>query len=327
MRVAVTGAAGFVGSHLAEAALRAGDDVVGIDCLTDHYSPALKRRNLEPLLRTRGFEFIEADLQTADLEALLEGADVVYHLAGQASVRWSWAHGFVDYVGRNVLATQRLLEAVSTTRPKRLVYASSSSIYGNAVKYPTDETALPQPHSPYGVTKLAGEHLCGLYAANGRVQATILRYFTVYGPRQRPDMGIHRFLSAAIAGQPLPIFGDGEQVRDFTFVGDIVAATLRAGRTDLTPGTILNVAGGSSVTVNVLVAMLEAITGRQLDVERLPEQPGDVRATGGSIDRARELLGWEPAVGLFHGLSAHHAWLLEQELAPVQPVAGTHAGR
>jgi UDP-glucuronate 4-epimerase len=315
MRIVITGAAGFVGSHLAEAALRAGDDVVGIDCLTDHYAPALKRRNLEPLLRTQGFEFIEADLQTADLEAVLDGADVVYHLAGQASVRWSWSHGFADYLGRNVLATQRLLEAVSATRPQRLVYASSSSIYGNAAKYPTDETALPQPHSPYGVSKLAAEHLCGLYAANGRVRTTILRYFTVYGPRQRPDMGMHRFLSAALAGQPLPIFGDGEQVRDFTFVGDIVAATLSAGRTDLAPGTVLNVAGGTSITVNVLVAMLGTITGRELDVERLPEQAGDVRATGGSIDRARELLGWEPSVGLFDGLSAQHAWLVEHQLA------------
>jgi UDP-glucuronate 4-epimerase len=310
MRVVITGAAGFIGSHLATEAVRQGDDVIGIDCFTDHYSPALKRANLAALSAAERFELIEADLESADLEQLLDGADVVYHLAGQPSVRSSWSTGFVDYVQRNVLATQRLLEAAAVTKPQRVVYASSSSVYGNAARYPTHESDLPQPHNPYGVTKLAAEHLCGLYAANQNVPTVSLRYFTVYGPRQRPDMGMHRFLTAAHQGRPLPMYGDGDQVRDFTYVGDIVAATLRAGRADLAPGMVLNVAGGSSVTVNKLIAMLGRVVGHELAIERLPEQPGDVRATGGSINRARELLRWEPVTSLYEGISAQHAWML-----------------
>ncbi len=315
MRVVITGAAGFIGSHLTQAALAAGDQVVGVDCITDHYDPGVKRANLEPLLRADGFRLVEEDLQTIDAEALLDGVDVVYHLAGQPSVRRSWSNGFADYVGRNVLATQRLLEAVTT---QRFVYASSSSVYGNAAAYPTDEAVLPQPHNPYGVTKLAAEHLTCLYAANRGISTVSLRYFTVYGPRQRPDMGMYRFLDAALAGRALPIYGDGEQVRDFTFVADIVAATLRAGRADVAPGTVVNVAGGGSVTVNSLVAMLGRIIGRDLAVERQPEQPGDVRATGGTIDRARELLGWTPEVALYDGLVAQHAW---QAAVAGRPVA------
>lgn len=324
MRVVITGAAGFIGSHLAEAALLDGDDVVGIDCLTDNYPSDLKRANLETLRGAGRFEFAEADLQTADVDALLDGADVVYHLAGQPSVRLSWSTGFPDYLGRNVLATQRLLEAAARTRPARVVYASSSSIYGNAARYPTVETDVPQPHNPYGVTKLAAEHLCGLYAANRGVPTVSLRYFTVYGPRQRPDMGVHRFLSAALAREPLPVFGDGEQIRDFTFVADIVAATLAAGRADVAPGSVANVAGGSSITVNALVAMLGEIVGRELEVRRLPEQAGDVRATGGSIDRARALFGWEPDVELLDGLKAQYAWLLER---PDEPGAESYPAR
>lgn len=309
MRVVVTGCAGFIGSHLAEAALQAGDTVLGIDALTDYYGVALKQANLAVLREHDGFRFVEADLQTVELQALLDGAEVVYHIAGQPGVRLSWSAGFPDYVGHNILATQRLLEAARTTRPSRVVYASSSSVYGNAATYPTDETALPQPHSPYGVTKLAAEHLCGLYAANWGVPTTALRYFTVYGPRQRPDMGMHLFLAAALTSRALPVFGDGEQVRDFTYVGDVVAANLAAGRADLRPGTVLNVAGGGAVTVNALVAMLGDITGRHLEIEHLPEQPGDVRATGGAIDLARELLQWAPSVALATGLRAQYAWM------------------
>lgn len=317
MRVVITGAAGFIGSHLAHAALAAGDEVLGVDCITDHYDPAVKRAHLEPLLAADGFRFMEEDLRHVDAESLVDGADVVYHLAGQPSVRRSWSGGFAEYVGRNVLATQRLLEAITT---QRFVYASSSSVYGNAAAYPTDETVLPQPHNPYGVTKLAAEHLTSLYAANRGISTVSLRYFTVYGPRQRPDMGMYRFLDAALAGRPLPIFGDGEQVRDFTFVSDIVAATLLAGRADVAPGTVVNVAGGGSVTINSLVAMLSRILGRELLVERQPEQPGDVRATGGTIERARELLGWVPEVALYDGLVAQHAW-------QAAPVAGRSTAR
>ena len=312
MHVVITGAAGFIGSTLAQAALDQGDTVIGIDCLTDYYDPARKRANLEPLSARDGFEHVDADLQTADLHGLLDGAEVVYHLAGQPGVRLSWSDGFGQYVGRNIDATQRLLEAAMETKPARIVYASSSSVYGNAASYPTSETMVPAPHSPYGVTKLAGEHLCGLYAANWDVPTTALRYFTVYGPKQRPDMGFHRFISAALADEPLPIFGDGQQVRDFTYVDDVVAANLAAGRTELPPGSVLNVAGGGSVTVNALLETLGTIMGRELAIDRLPEQPGDVRATGGTIDRARDLLGWEPKTDIETGLAAEFDWLRNQ---------------
>ncbi len=308
MHVVVTGCAGFVGSHLVEANLDAGHTVLGVDCLTPYYDVAVKKSVLDGLLSRRGFTFADADLRTAELEPLLTGADVVFHEAGQPGVRLSWSDGFTDYVGHNVLATQRLLEAARQARPGRVVYASSSSVYGNAPTYPTREDDLPRPHSPYGVTKLAAEHLCGLYAANWSVPTVSLRYFTVYGPRQRPDMGMHRFIDAALSGRPLPLFGDGEQVRDFTFVGDVVAANLAAATADLEPGTVLNVAGGGSVTVNELFAMLGRIAGRDLAVERLPEQAGDVRATGGAIDRAATLLQWAPTVPVPDGLAAQYAW-------------------
>ena len=317
MRIVITGAAGFIGSHLAQASLAAGDSVLGIDCLTDYYDPQRKRANLALVQDDPNFRLVEADLQTAELEPLLEQADVVYHQAGQPGVRLSWSTGFGQYVGRNITATQRLLEAAATTRPGRFVYASSSSIYGNAASYPTDEGMVPQPHSPYGVTKLAAEHLCGLYAANWGVPTTALRYFTVYGPRQRPDMAFHKFLTAAMADEPLPLFGDGEQVRDFTYVGDVVSANIAAGRTDLPPGTVVNVAGGGSITVNGLLDILAETVGRELKIDHRPEQAGDVRATGGVIDRARTLLGWEPRVDIRQGLAAQHAWLRDHPFVGV----------
>lgn len=308
MRVVVTGAGGFIGSHLAQAALEAGHDVLGIDCLTDYYDPQIKRANLARLAAHGRFEHVAADLGSADLRPLVDGADVVHHLAGQPGVRLSWSTGFDTYVARNVTATQRLLEAARESRIGRLVYASSSSVYGNAARYPTRESDLPAPYSPYGVTKLAGEHLCALYAGNWGVPAVLLRYFTVYGPRQRPDMGLHRFIAAAVSGQPIPVYGDGEQVRDFTFVDDVVRANLAAAEADLPPGTTMNVAGGGSITVNQLVALLGEVSGRELEVSRLPDQAGDVRETGGATDRARELLGWEPKVTVAQGLRAQFEW-------------------
>ncbi|MFL6099162.1 MAG: NAD-dependent epimerase/dehydratase family protein [Actinomycetales bacterium] len=304
----MTGAAGFIGSHLAQAALDAGHDVLGVDCLTDYYDPRIKRANLARLAAHDRFEHAAADLGSADLEPLIDGADVVHHLAGQPGVRLSWSTGFDTYVARNVTATQRLLEAARETRVGRLVYASSSSVYGNAPRYPTRETDLPAPYSPYGVTKLAGEHLCALYSGNWGVPAVVLRYFTVYGPRQRPDMGLHRFIAAAMSEQPIPVYGDGEQVRDFTFVEDVVHANLAAADADLPPGTIMNVAGGGSITVNELLALLGEVAGRELEVSRGPDQAGDVRQTGGSTDRAHELLGWEPKVTVAQGLRAQYAW-------------------
>lgn len=308
MRALVTGCAGFVGSHLTDALLARGDTVRGVDAFTDYYDPSTKRQNLLDASAHPRFELVEADLLDADCAALLDGIDVVFHEAGQPGVRVSWAEGFTTYVERNVLVTQRLLEALRARRVDRLVYASSSSVYGNAPRYPTTEDDLPRPHSPYGVTKLAAEHLCNLYAENWALPTVSLRYFSVYGPRQRPDMGFARFLSAARAGEPVPVYGDGNQVRDFTFVDDVVAATIAAAEAGAAPGTVCNVAGGSTTTVNDLVALLGELLDRPVAVRHEPPQPGDVRRTGGAIDRARALLGWSPAVSLREGLRRQLQW-------------------
>lgn len=313
MRTLVTGCAGFVGSHLSETLLAAGHEVVGIDAMTDYYDVSLKRESVKALDEHAGFTFVEADMCTADLAELLSGVSVVYHQAGQPGVRLSWSEQFPDYVERNVIATQRLLEAARQSPPERIVFASSSSVYGNAASYPTTEDALPQPHSPYGVTKLAAEHLCGLYAANWNVPTVALRYFTVYGPRQRPDMGLNKFIDAGLRGAALPLFGDGEQVRDFTFVSDVVAANLAAGVADVAPGTVVNIAGGEPVTVNQLLGLLEDAFGAPLQIERLPEQPGDTRRTGGAIDRANHLLGWTPQVDVAAGVAAQYEWQVARD--------------
>jgi nucleoside-diphosphate-sugar epimerase len=304
MHALVTGAAGFIGSHLTEALVAAGARVRAVDAFTDSYDPAVKRANAAQA----GVPVVAADLAVADLDGLLAGVDVVFHLAGQPGVRPSWSSGFSRYLDANVLATQRVLEAVREREGVRVVYASSSSVYGQAPRYPTSEDDLPAPHSPYGVTKLAGEHLCGLYAANHGVDTVALRYFSVYGPRQRPDMGLHRFCEAALDDKPLPLYGTGEQVRDVTYVGDVVAATLAAATAPLPPAAVLNVAGGGAVSVNVLLDLIADLVGRDLRIERLPEQPGDVAATGGTTDRARDLLGWRPRTDLAEGLAAQLAW-------------------
>jgi nucleoside-diphosphate-sugar epimerase len=300
----VTGCAGFIGSHLSEALLADGHTVRGIDVFTPYYDPAVKRANIAAACAHERFELVEADLRSTDVVGVLDGADVVFHLAAQPGVRVSWSDGFATYVDHNVLATQRLLEALRVMPIERLVYASSSSVYGNAARYPTTESDLPRPHSPYGVTKLAAEHLCSLYAENYGVPSVSLRYFTVYGPRQRPDMGFARFIDAARSGRPLPIYGDGQQVRDFTYVSDVVAANIAAATAAIDAGSVFNIAGGSETTVNALVALIGELLGRDVAVEYLPTQPGDVRRTGGAIDCAAQALGWRPAVSLHDGLTA-----------------------
>jgi nucleoside-diphosphate-sugar epimerase len=309
VRAVVTGAAGFVGSHLAEALLARGDSVLGVDCFTPYYDRAAKERNLAAARANDRFEFVETDLRTCDIEALLADADAVFHQAAQAGVRLSWSDGFGDYVGHNVLATQRLLEAVQRARPTaRVVYASSSSVYGNQPRYPTVETDLPKPFSPYGVTKLAAEHLCGLYAENSGVHTVSLRYFTVFGPRQRPDMSIHRLCRAALDGSTFPRYGDGTQIREFTFVSDIVAGNLAAADRDVAPGTYVNLAGGSEITLNELIALVGEVAGAAVAIDPGPKMAGDSFRNGGAIDRAREVLGWEPEVSLREGLNAQIAW-------------------
>jgi nucleoside-diphosphate-sugar epimerase len=248
------------------------------------------------------------DLASAALAPLLLDVDVVFHLAGQPGVRLSWADGFHTYSETNIEVTQRLLEAVRGRSLQRFVYASSSSVYGDAEVVPTTEDHPTRPYSPYGVTKLAGEHLCSAYGRNFGVPTTSVRYFTVYGPRQRPDMAFHRLIEAALNGESFPLYGDGRQVRDFTFVDDIVEATYLAGVADLPGGTVVNAAGGDSMELLDVVNLVGDVAGSPVRLDWRDAQPGDVRQTGGSIERARELLGWEPRFDLRAGIERQVAW-------------------
>jgi len=308
VRALVTGAAGFIGSHLTVRLCAEGYDVVGLDSFTDYYDVALKRTNAETGERA-GARLIEGDLNTVDLDALLDDVDLVFHLAGQPGVRASWGSEFTAYTYANIEATQRLLEA-SRRKPglKRIVYASSSSVYGNAERYPTVETLRPQPVSPYGVTKLAAEHLCCLYGTNFGVNTVSLRYFTVYGPRQRPDMALTRFVRAAVGGDEIVVYGTGEQVRDFTYVDDVVEANVLAAQKSAKPGTVLNVAGGSHASVNDMLEILEDLTGSRLAVRRIDPIAGDVDKTGGDTTAIRSVLGWEPKVDLREGIARQLEW-------------------
>jgi len=309
VKALVTGVAGFIGSTLAERLTRDGVHVVGIDCFTDYYPRADKERNLAGLLADPHFTFIETTIQHAPLSDLLAGCTHVFHLAAQAGVRKSWGRDFRVYTVNNVEATQVLLEACVGRPIERLVYSSSSSVYGDDVRLPMREDAMPQPLSPYGVTKLAAEQLCVLYWQNFQVPTASLRYFTVYGPRQRPDMGFHKFLRATMAGQPIPVYGDGEQTRDFTFVADAVEANVLAA-TRAKPGGVYNIGGGSRVTVNEVLRMIRTVTGRQPVIDRQSSQKGDMRHTFADTARAQADLGFTPRVGLEEGLTAEHRWLM-----------------
>src|SRR6478609_3950965 len=261
MKALVTGGAGFIGSHLSELLLERGASVRAIDAFTDFYPRPLKERNLLNLRGRDGYEFVEGDLREVDLAKVLDGVTHVFHLAAQAGVRRRWGSEFQVYSGLNVDSTQCLIEACAKRPIERLVYASSSSVYGDHVEIPMQETALPQPVSPYGVTKLAAEQLCYLYHVNFGVPTVSLRYFTVYGPRQRPDMGFHKFIRAAIRGEPITVYGDGEQTRDFTFVDDAVEANLAATARGV-PGRVYNIGGGSRVSVNHVLEVVGRVTGR-----------------------------------------------------------------
>jgi len=310
MKALVTGAAGFIGSTLSERLIAQGAEVVGIDCFTDYYPRAIKERNLCALGSMAAFRFIEARIQDLDLPSLLADRTHVFHLAAQAGVRKSWGRDFDIYTSNNIEATQRLLEACTTVNLEKIVYASSSSVYGDNTPMPMREDLMLQPVSPYGVTKLAAEQLCFLYHANFGLPTVSLRYFTVYGPRQRPDMGFHKFLRAIVRGEPITVYGDGEQTRDFTYVHDAVSATIAAGVQGVPP-RVYNVGGGSRVTVNQVLDMIGRVSGRRPLITVDSAQKGDMRHTYADTSLARADLGFVPAVALEEGLTAEYKWLLE----------------
>jgi nucleoside-diphosphate-sugar epimerase len=309
MNALVTGTAGFIGSTLTERLLADGADVVGIDCFTDYYPRSIKERNLAAALAHPRFRFVESRIQDVDLPALLKDRTHVFHLAAQAGVRKSWGRDFAIYTVNNIEATQALLEAAcGMTTLERFVYSSSSSVYGDHTPMPMREDALPQPVSPYGVSKLAAEQLCYLYFSNYGVPTVSLRYFTVYGPRQRPDMGFHKFLRATILGEPITLYGDGDQTRDFTFVSDAVSANVAAATRGV-PGRVYNIGGGSRVSVNDVLQMIGRIAGRTPRITVDPVQKGDMRHTYADTSLARADLGYAPTVGLEEGLTAEYRWL------------------
>lgn len=308
MRCLVTGIAGFIGSTLAERLVREGHWVVGVDAFTTSYDPSLKEHNVKGLEGYDTIKIHRGDLVEVDLEDILDKVEAVFHFAAQAGVRSSWGSEFHLYLHNNVLATQRLLEACKERNIKKFIFASSSSIYGEQDIYPTSETAVPRPHSPYGVSKLAGEHLCYLYWKNFGVPCISLRFFTVYGPKQRPDMAFYRFMRAILAEKPITIFGDGSQTRDFTYVSDIVEASVRAldlGR----PGAVYNVGGGATVSLKEAIFLLKEVTGKEPELIWARPEKGDVRHTMADLTLARRELGYEPQVALRDGLKMQWEWM------------------
>jgi nucleoside-diphosphate-sugar epimerase len=308
MKVLVTGVAGFIGSHLAERLIVEGHKVVGVDCFTDYYPRAIKESNIKKLRSESSFDFHDADILGINLETALQNIDVVYHEAAQAGVRASWGANFKIYTENNVRVTQRLLEAAKTARLKKFIYASSSSVYGDAESYPTHEEMKPMPISPYGVTKLAAEHLCYLYNKNFGIPTVSLRYFTVYGPRQRPDMAFHKFIKAILHDEEIPVFGDGNQTRDFTYIDDIIDANISAMNMEAT-GEVFNIGGGSRITVNDTIAIIERVCERKAKKKYIEKQKGDVIHTAADISKAKKFLGYVPKYDIEKGIANQVDWM------------------
>lgn len=311
MNCLVTGAAGFIGSHLSESLLENGHRVVGLDCFTDSYDPALKHENLAGALAHPDFNFVEEDLLNDTWREQLPEIDWIFHLAARPGVRSSWGADFSLYCQHNILATQKLLEAALELQPKMIVFASSSSVYGEAQELPVKESSPLAPISPYGATKLACEHLCRIYHTNFDLPICTLRYFTVYGPRQRPDMAFSIWIKALLEKRPIRIFGDGLQTRDFTYVSDNVRATILAAERG-EPGNIYNIAGGSRTSPKEVLATLSEISGRRADVRFEEAQKGDPRHTWADTSQAREGLGFVPRTSLKGGLGLQYAATVEQ---------------
>ena len=306
----VTGCAGFIGSHLAERLVSEGYQVVGVDCFTDYYPRAAKEANLMQLRQSPQFRLVEGDILELDWAALLGSAEYLFHEAAQPGVRGSWGESFGVYVRNNVMATQKLLEAAKGTGLKGLIFASSSSVYGDAETFPTLEEGALRPVSPYGVTKLACEHLCRIYHKSLDLPVVTMRYFTAYGPRQRPDMAFRRFINAILQDQEIVVYGDGEQTRDFTYVSDVVEATLLGTNPNAT-GKVFNVGGGSRISVNEAIRMLERIIGRRPRVRYQGSQRGDAQHTSADISRATQILGYRPTVAVEEGLRREVEWLVQ----------------
>jgi nucleoside-diphosphate-sugar epimerase len=317
-RVLVTGAAGFIGSHLCDALIARGDDVLGVDAFTENYSPARKRANLGDALAA-GLEFRRADLSCDSLDPLLSGVDVVYHLAAQPGVRSSWGDDFAIYARRNLLATQRLLEATLRAGGARFVFASSSSVYGSTGGRPARESDRPAPVSPYGLTKAACEELVAVYRRVHGLSAVALRYFTAYGPRQRPDMALASFIRAALSGRPLRVLGDGNQTRAFTYVTDAVAATIAAAELGTEP--TYNVSGGTSSTLLGAIAQIEELTGRPALISFSPPAHGDPNHTSADLTAARRDLGFEPRVSLRDGVELQIRAAMREPVEQAEAVA------
>ncbi len=308
MRCLVTGVAGFIGSHLAERLLEEGFDVRGIDCFTDFYPRWIKQKNLERLRGHKNFQMVEADLAAIDLRSLLDGVKIIFHLAAQAGVRTSWGKNFAEYVKNNIQVTQLMLETVRDHPLEKFIFASSSSVYGLSPVFPMVESSPVQPVSPYGVTKLAAEQLCLLYHRNYGVPAVSLRFFTVYGPRQRPDMAFHKFFLSLLKDEEVHIYGDGRQTRDFTFIGDIIEANLLAlkrGRS----GEVYNIGGGHQKELHEVVPLMEEITGKKAKICWQEAQKGDVLHTLAGVEKARKELGYEPQAKLEEGLRQEWEWI------------------
>jgi nucleoside-diphosphate-sugar epimerase len=309
MRCLVTGAAGFIGSHLCERLVQEGHEVLGIDAFIPYYDPAIKKRNLAELLNHSRFRFYDLDLRTADLNQLVNSVEYIFHLAAMPGLVQAW-QDFEGYWTCNVLATHRLLEAIRTAASKlrRFLYISTSSVYG---RYASGDESLPlKPISPYGVTKLAAEHLCRAHAEAYGLPLVVLRYFSVYGPRQRPDMAYHRFIEALLRDEPVIIYGDGLQVRGNTYISDCVEATLRA--MDACPGETYNVGGGETATVWDIVRKLETIAGRRARIRQEAARPGDQRYTFADTTKLRLHFSWQPRVGLDEGLRRQWLWQKQQ---------------
>jgi nucleoside-diphosphate-sugar epimerase len=306
----VTGVAGFIGSHIAETLLLQGEKVIGIDQFNDYYDLSLKRKNAIDLEKYANFQLIEADIQAIDWQPILKDISVIYHQAAQAGVRASWGASFSQYTERNINATQILLEAAKEVSSlQRFVYASTSSVYGDAETMPTPETVCPEPVSPYGITKLAAERLCYLYHQNFGVPIVALRYFSVFGPRQRPDMAFHKFFKAAIAKQPINIYGDGQQTRDFTFVSDVVAANLSAAVVPDAVGEVFNVGGGSRIVLTDILDCVDRVIGDPIQRNYIEKAIGDARHTSADVTKARKILNYSPKVSMLEGLTKEWEWI------------------